>query len=74
MKRERKRELKQQIKEMKIEAGVYEIKNTINQKIFIGSTRNFKTLNGRKFGLEAGSSTNKALQKEWNEYGRDRFR
>lgn len=70
---ERKRELKQQFKEMKIEAGVYEIKNTINQKIFIGSTRNFKTLNGRKFELEAGSSTNKALQKEWNEFGKEAF-
>ncbi|WP_309090894.1 GIY-YIG nuclease family protein [Domibacillus sp.] len=70
---ERKRELKQQFKEMEIEAGVYEIKNTINQKIFIGSTRNFKTLNGRKFELEAGSSTNKALQKEWNKFGKEAF-
>ncbi|WP_050183549.1 GIY-YIG nuclease family protein [Domibacillus robiginosus] len=70
---ERKRELKQQFKELKVEAGVYEIKNTINQKIFISSTRNLKTLNGRKFELEAGSSTNKALQKEWDEFGKEAF-
>lgn len=70
---ERKRELKQQFKETKVEAGVYEIKNIVNGKVFIGSTRNMKTLNGRKFELEAGSSTNKELQKEWNEFGREAF-
>lgn len=69
----RKKELKQQYMETKIEAGVYQIRNTVNQKIFVGSTRNFKTLNGKKFELEQGSSMNKALQKEWNEFGKDAF-
>lgn len=32
-----------------------------------------KTLNGRKFELEAGTSTNKELQKEWNEFGKEAF-
>lgn len=70
---ERKKELKQLFKETPIEAGVYQIKNTQNEKIFIGSTKNFKTLNGVKFTLEAGTHTNKELQEEWNHFGSDAF-
>ncbi|MGG3451205.1 GIY-YIG nuclease family protein [Domibacillus aminovorans] len=70
---DRKKELKQQYKETTIEAGIYQIKNMVNGKTFIASTRNLKTLNGRKFELEAGSSTHKELQKEWNEFGKDSF-
>ncbi|KSU83250.1 group I intron endonuclease [Fictibacillus enclensis] len=69
----RKKELKQQYLETKIEAGVYAIKNTVNHKVFVGSTRNLKTLNGRKFELEQGSSTNRELQADWNFYGKDAF-
>lgn len=69
----RKKELKQIYKETVIEAGIYQIKNTINGKVFIGTTRNLKTLNGKKFELEAGSNTNKVLQEEWNQYGKDAF-
>lgn len=71
---DRKKELKQQFKETTVEAGVYQIKNTINNKILVGSTRNFKTLNGIIFMLETnGYTTNKELQKEWNQYGKDAF-
>ncbi|WP_318502508.1 GIY-YIG nuclease family protein [Bacillus sp. T3] len=71
---ERKKELKQLYKETKIEAGVYQIKNTKNGKIFISATRNFKTLNGKKFMLDNGSDNNNPLlQKEWTEYGSDAF-
>jgi hypothetical protein len=70
---ERKKELKMQYKETKTIAGVYQIKNTINNKVFIGSTKNLKTLNGVKFTLETGTSYNKELQKEWNEYGKNAF-
>ncbi|WP_088042845.1 GIY-YIG nuclease family protein [Bacillus sp. EAC] len=69
----RKKELKLQYMETKKQAGVYQIKNTINQKVFIGSTMNFKTLNGKKFELEMGTSTNKVLQDEWNEFGKEAF-
>jgi hypothetical protein len=70
----RKKELKQQFKETSVEAGVYQIKNTNNQKILVGSTKNLKTLNGIKFMLETnGYTTNKELQKEWNQYGKDAF-
>jgi excinuclease UvrABC nuclease subunit len=70
---DRKKELKQQYKETPIEAGIYQIKNTENEKIFIGSTRNFKTLNGVKFSLETGVHINKALQEEWSQFGKDAF-
>ncbi|WP_088067641.1 GIY-YIG nuclease family protein [Gottfriedia luciferensis] len=70
---DRKKELKMQYKEAKIEAGIYQIKNTKNEKVFIGSTKNLKTLNGKKFELEMGACTNKSLQEEWNTYGKDAF-
>ncbi|MEH7225709.1 GIY-YIG nuclease family protein [Bacillus sp. JJ1566] len=70
---DRKKELKQQYKETPIEAGVYQIKNTQNGKVFIGSTKNFKTLNGLKFSLEAGSLMNKELQEDWRQYGASAF-
>jgi group I intron endonuclease len=70
---DRKKEMKQIYKEIPIEAGIYQIKNTKNQKIFIGSTKNLKTLNGVKFMLDTGNNTNKKLQKEWKQYGMDAF-
>ncbi|TQR14165.1 GIY-YIG nuclease family protein [Psychrobacillus soli] len=70
---ERKKELKQAYKEVKVECGIYMITNKQNGKKFVASTRNFKTLNGTKFTLENGLHTNKELQKEWNEYGKDSF-
>ncbi|WP_121612350.1 GIY-YIG nuclease family protein [Mesobacillus foraminis] len=70
---DRKRELKQMYKETAIQAGVYQITNAINNKTFVGSTRNLKTLNGLKFSLETGVSTNKQLQEEWRHYGKDAF-
>ncbi|MFI8493176.1 GIY-YIG nuclease family protein [Peribacillus butanolivorans] len=70
---DRKKVLKQLYKETKVEAGVYQIKNTINNKVFIGSTRNLKTLKGKQFELEMRTSTNKMLQDEWNQYGKEVF-
>ncbi|WP_191561110.1 GIY-YIG nuclease family protein [Metabacillus idriensis] len=70
---DRKKELKQLYKETPTEAGIYQIKNIKNEKIFIGSTRNFKTLNGVKFTLETGTHSNKGLQEEWSHFGKDAF-
>lgn len=71
---DRKKVLKQQFKEASVEAGVFQIKNTKNNKIFVGSTKNFKTINGIKFMLSTNAYTsNKQLQKDWNEYGSDAF-
>jgi len=71
---DRKKELKQQFKETPIEAGIYQIKNEKNNKVFIGSTRNLKSLNGKKFMLETnGFTPNKQLQNDWNQYGKEAF-
>ncbi|MFD2170431.1 DUF2087 domain-containing protein [Tumebacillus lipolyticus] len=80
MNQSRREELKQLYKESKTEAGVYQIKNTKNQKVFLGSTMNLKTLNGKRFSLNMGTSVSnrgtfmsKELQEEWNEYGEGAF-
>ncbi|MEH7354996.1 GIY-YIG nuclease family protein [Neobacillus drentensis] len=70
---DRKKELKQLYKETPIEAGIFQIKNMENQKVFIGSTKNLKTLNGLKFMLDTGGNRNKELQKEWLEFGKEAF-
>lgn len=72
-KMDRKRELKQQYKEMKTEAGVYQIKNTKNQKLFVAATPNLKTINGKITQLRSGGHRNKQLQEEWNKFGEETF-
>ncbi|MGE5474968.1 MAG: GIY-YIG nuclease family protein [Ignavibacteriales bacterium] len=67
---DRRKELKQQYKEMKVEAGVYQVKNKINQKIFVTSTMNLRTLNGKKGG---GFPHVIGLNKDWIEYGPENF-
>ena len=70
---DRKKELKQLYKEIPVEAGVYQIKNKVNQKIFIDSTRNLKTLNGLTVVLETGTHANKELQEDWNQLSKEDF-
>ncbi|MGN7471358.1 DUF2087 domain-containing protein [Brevibacillus sp. SAFN-007a] len=69
----RKQELKQMYKEVKSEAGVYQIRNKVNGKVLVASSLNLKTINGKKFMLQHGSHPNRELQKEWNELGADAF-
>nr|WP_246005793.1 DUF2087 domain-containing protein [Brevibacillus gelatini] len=69
----RKQELKQLYKEVKTEAGVYQIRNKVNGKVLVASSMNLKTINGKKFMLQHGSHPNRELQKDWNELGADAF-
>ena len=69
----RRKELVRQYKEMKTEAGVYQIKNTKNQKVFVVSTPNLKTMNGKPMMLCGGVHKNKKLQEEWNKFGEEAF-
>jgi hypothetical protein len=66
-------ELKRLYKETKPAAGIFQIKNIINHKIFIDSTMNLRTMNGQRFMLEMGSHTNKVLQQEWAKFGKEAF-
>jgi hypothetical protein len=64
------RHYKQTIQEM----GVYQIKNRINGKLFIGNAINLKgILNSNKFQLKTGRHFNQELQKDYNKYGEDNF-
>ena len=71
----RKKQLKQMYKETPIEGGIFQIKNNENGKLFVGSTRNFKTINGLKFSLEAGTAppTTTELQQDWSHFGASAF-
>jgi group I intron endonuclease len=68
------KDIQREYKERPKTAGVFQIKNTVNGKMLLGSSLNLEgPLNGHKFMLEIGSHTNKTLQKEWNEFGADKF-
>ena len=67
------KELLQQYKEMKIEAGVYQIKNLKNQKILLKATSDLKTMTGTRMVLNSGGFRNKQLQDDWNQYGEEAF-
>lgn len=69
----RRDELKQQFKEIKIQAGVYQIKNTVNGKVLIVSTPDLKSINGRKMELQSGKHYIPRVQKELDQYGSDAF-
>jgi group I intron endonuclease len=69
-----KQDIKREYKERKKPAGVFQVKNTANGKILLGSSLNLEgPLNAHKFMLTIGKHRNEVLQKEWDEYGGDKF-
>jgi len=61
-------------KERKITAGVFQIRNGANGKVFLGSSLNLEGWSNRhKFQLAAGSHPNRELQNEWTEFGAGTF-
>jgi|GEM_PF-109460 len=55
-------------------AGIFEIRNNVNGKVFIGSGMNLQgMLNRHKFQLEFGVHKSEELQKDWHKYGADSF-
>ena len=69
----RKKELKQQAKELSPIAGILLVNNTKNDKLFIEAMNNIKRLNGLMFQLKSGTLMNKGLVNDWNSYGEDAF-
>jgi hypothetical protein len=54
--------------------GVFQIRNTVNEKVFIDSSNNIAgKINRHKFALNAGSHANKPLQTDWNALGESAF-
>ena len=69
-----KQDIKREYKERKKPAGVFQVKNTANGKVLLGSSLNLEgPLNSHKFMLTIGKHRNEALQKEWNQHGAEKF-
>jgi group I intron endonuclease len=69
-----KEEIKREYKQHEKQAGVFQVKNTANGKVLLGSSLNLEgPLNRHSFALYTGHHHNLALQKDWNEYGADKF-
>jgi group I intron endonuclease len=68
------KELNQEYMKHPKPAGVFQIKNTANGKVLLGSSLNLEgPLNSHRFMLKIGSHRNKALQQDWNQYGEQNF-
>ncbi len=68
------KELNREYLERPKPAGVFQIKNTANGKVLLGSSLNLEgALNGHKFTLKIGSHRNKALQEDWERDGAEKF-
>lgn len=58
----------------KVVSGIYEIKNTINHKVYIGLSSNIRNrFNYHRYALRNNIHTNRFLQDDWNIYGEDNF-
>lgn len=69
-----KKDIKREYKEREKPAGVFQVKNTVNGKVLLGSSLNLEgPLNAHRFMLSVGSHRNKLLQQEWDEYGEENF-
>ncbi len=54
--------------------GVFQVRNTLNGKIFIGSSPDLNAIWNRfQMQLKLNSHTNKALQQDWNTLGAEHF-
>lgn len=69
-----KKELKKQYKQTLPPMGVYQIRNLVNGKIFIGSSKNLHgKSNSFRFQLNAGLHVNTQLQSEYTQLGEENF-
>lgn len=67
-------ELKREYRERRKPAGVFQIKNLKNGRVFLGSSMNLEgPINAHRFTLKIGSHVNEALQEEYNAFGADAF-
>ena len=68
------KEILREYRDRRKPAGIFQVRNTANGKVLLGSSLNLEgILNGQKFRLTMGSHPNRALQKEWKEFGPDSF-
>ncbi len=68
------RDVKREYKERRKAAGVFQVKNTANGKVLLGSSMNLEgPLNRNKFMLTIGRHPNVVLQRDWDATGPGNF-
>jgi len=68
------KQLKEEYKQKKFKVGVFQVRNTVNNKIFVGSSVNLDAIWNRiKAELRFEGHRNLLLQKEWMEFGEHNF-
>ncbi len=68
------KELKWEYKERKIRAGIFAVRNLVNGKAFLGSSKNLEgPLNRHRFMLSIGGHPVTALQEDWKTFGPESF-
>ena len=69
-----KKELKDSYKQLKFKIGVFQIRNTVTGKVFVGSSVNLDAIwNRHHTQLKFGGHPNEALQADWNALGEGKF-
>jgi DNA-binding HxlR family transcriptional regulator len=67
-------EIRKEYKEAPRQAGVFQVKNTVNGKILLGSSKNLHgPLNKHRFLLSIGRHWIKTMQEDWDRLGPDAF-
>lgn len=70
-----KKQLKEEYKLLKFRVGVFQIRNIVNNKIYVDSSVNLDAIwNRHRTQLRFGVHPNALLQADWNEYGEENFR
>ena len=69
-----KKENKKAYKQMKFRAGIFQIKNLQNNKLFLKTSTDLdRAFNSDRFQLKSGTHKNMDLQNDWNTIGPDNF-
>ena len=69
-----KKELKEDYRQMKFAAGLYQIRNTANGKCYLDVSNNLDAIWNRHLAqLKFGAHRNLDLQQDWQEYGASHF-
>ena len=68
------KQIKEEYKFKKFKMGVFQIRNTVNGKIYVGSSLNLDAIwNRNKMELNFGNHRNSILQSEWKQFGERNF-
>ena len=70
-----KKKLKEEYKNKKNRMGVFQIRNTVNGNIYVGSSLNLDAIwNRNRMELNFGNHRNSVLQREWKQFGEANFK